>query len=98
TESTTPSPTRNMAGTLVERSSDSPGSVIARRRVHPESGATGVTGLEKSNTTRVLVGADHERSPVRPTEPRVCAPAPAALSERAGRGSATQVRVSARPT
>src|SRR5205085_4389713 len=74
----------NVAGTVVARTSGSPGSVIVRRWLRPESGATGLTGAEKSKTTRVFVGADDDRSPVSVVAVVAVAPAgPAAATSGA---------------
>ena len=104
TESIVPSFTPSSAGTPGTRWIAVPGRMIVSRSLVPESGATGLTGAEKSKTTRVFVGADHDRSPVSVTEappaPVATVPAPdsaAAACERAARGNPRHATASTRP-
>ena len=95
TESTSPSRTASTAGTPAARSNCWPGTLTTSARERPESGATSITGAEKSNTTRVEAGDDQERRPVRKT-PRAAAaagPGPAASSSAAIRTARRSARV-----
>src|SRR6516225_8548451 len=61
TESTALSRTSIVDGTPTWSVACSPGTLRASIRLAPESGPASVTGAEKSNTTRVPVGADQLR-------------------------------------